>query len=140
MRLLNADKLLRRVQNVATEHWKMKLVASAETIMNQFIDFVKQTPTVNAVPIDAEFGLILNCAVRYAIGRMTYIPSSVIQYILPLIDKLDSKTLDVFIQDIERYKKDVDRGIGAWGMDSDKKDWLLFLEYCKKEINSREKQ
>lgn len=91
----------------------------------------------NTVVIDDEFGLILNCAVRYAIGRKTYMPSSVIRYITPLLDKLDDKTIDVFIQDIERYQKDVERGVGSWGFEYDREDWLTFLSRCKVEIGRR---
>ena len=91
----------------------------------------------NTVVIDDEFGLILNCAVRYAIGRMTYMPSSVIRYITPLLDKLDDKTIDVFIQDIERYQKDVERGVGSWGFECDREDWLTFLSRCKVEMGRR---
>ena len=91
----------------------------------------------NTVVIDDEFGLILNCAVRYAIGRMTYMPSSVIRYITPLLDKLDDKTIDVFIQDIERYQKDVEGGVGSWGFECDREDWLTFLSRCKVEMGRR---
>ncbi len=89
------------------------------------------------VEINSEFGLILNCAVRYALGRMTYMPSSVIRYITPLLPYIDDKTLDCFIQDITRYGIDVDKGIGSWGMDIDKEDWLSFLELCNKEMRKR---
>lgn len=91
------------------------------------------------MPINSDFGLILNCAVRYALGRMTYIPSSVISYITPVIQDVDDKTLGCFIEDIEQYDKDVQRGIGSWGMDYDKEDWLLFLDNCKKEKERRNK-
>lgn len=90
------------------------------------------------VPIDYDFGLILNCAVRYAIGRMTYMPSTVIRYITPLLPKLDDKTIDVFIQDLEWHQEDVDRGAASWGMDIDEYDWKVFLENCKEEMERRD--
>ena len=95
---------------------------------------LKQNRTIT---IDDDFGLILNCAVRYALGRRTYMPSSVIRYITPLLTNLNDRTIDVFIQDIERYKTDVDKGIGSWGMNIDKEDWLRFLSKCKDEMNKR---
>ena len=49
-RLIDADKLKRKCQKVATEAWKMKIKASAETIMNQFIDFIDEADIVDAVP------------------------------------------------------------------------------------------
>lgn len=43
---------------------------------------MKKMPKID--PSDHDFGLILNCAVRYAIGRQTYMPSAVIAFITPL--------------------------------------------------------
>lgn len=51
MRLIDADKLKRKCQKVATEAWKMKIKASAEVIMNQFIDFIDEADAVDAVPV-----------------------------------------------------------------------------------------
>ena len=48
MRLIDADKLKRRAQRVATEAWKMKTTASVETILNQFIDWIDEAQTVDA--------------------------------------------------------------------------------------------
>lgn len=46
MRIIDANKLKRRVQRVATEAWKMKLTASIETTLNQFIDYLEEAPTI----------------------------------------------------------------------------------------------
>ena len=46
MRLIDADKLKRKVQRIATEAWKMKLTANIETTLNQFIDYVNEAPTI----------------------------------------------------------------------------------------------
>lgn len=46
------------------------------------------------------FGCVLNCAVRYAIGRQTYIPGLVIDYIRPLLPYINDKTLYILDQDI----------------------------------------
>lgn len=51
-------------------------------------------------PGDNDFGTILNCAVRYACGRQTYMPGLVIDFITPLIPELDNKTLWCFDQDL----------------------------------------
>ena len=53
---------------------------------------------------DDEFGTMLNCAARYALGRQSYIPSLVTGYIIPLIPLLSSKTLWCFDQDIAEQK------------------------------------
>ena len=51
MRPIDADKLRRKVQRAATEAWKMKLTASIETILNQFIDYLNEAPTVDGVDV-----------------------------------------------------------------------------------------
>ena len=45
MRLIDADVLKRKAQEVAVESWKMKIKASVETILNQFID---AAPTIES--------------------------------------------------------------------------------------------
>ena len=51
---------------------------------------------------DDDFGCIMNSALRYAIGRHTYMPSVVMDFVRKHIDTLDSRTISVMIQDIER--------------------------------------
>ena len=46
MRPIDADKLKRKVQRIATEAWMMKLNASVETTLNQFLDYIDQAPTI----------------------------------------------------------------------------------------------
>ena len=46
------------------------------------------------------FGIVLNCAVRYAIGRRTYMPGLVIDFIAPLIPNLSNETLRCLDRDI----------------------------------------
>ena len=49
-------------------------------------------PKVPAIDLqDDFFGTILNCAVRYAIGRQTYMPGLVIDFITPLLPHLSEK-------------------------------------------------
>lgn len=50
---------------------------------------------------DNDFGCIINSALRYAIGRHTYMPSVVMDFIRKYIDVLDTKTISVMIDDIE---------------------------------------
>ena len=46
MRTIDADALKRRAQKVATEAWKMKIKAEVETVLNQFIDWIDEAPTI----------------------------------------------------------------------------------------------
>jgi len=50
MRPVDGDALKRRAQKVATEAWKMKIKAEVETILNQFIDWINEAPTIQAEP------------------------------------------------------------------------------------------
>lgn len=69
-----------------------------------------------------DFGCILNCAVRYAIGRQTYMPGLVIGFIRPLLPHISDKTLYIFDQDITEQKY-----IGGYGDKSiDEPLWMRF--------------
>lgn len=61
------------------------------------------------VTITQDFELMMISALRYAIGRYTYMPSVTIDYIRYLIPQLSAKTLFVMKRDIEeeieRYKR-----------------------------------
>jgi len=48
MRLIDGDALKRRAQKVATEAWKMKIKAEVETVLNQFIDWINEAPTIQS--------------------------------------------------------------------------------------------
>ena len=50
MRSVDGDALKRRAQKVATEAWKMKIKAEVETILNQFIDWIDEAPTIQTEP------------------------------------------------------------------------------------------
>ena len=47
-RLIDADMLKKKAQECATEAWKMNLTARIETVINQFIDWIDDAPTVQA--------------------------------------------------------------------------------------------
>lgn len=84
-------------------------------------------------PTNEKFGTILNCAVRYAIGRESYMPSLVIGYITPLLPYLPAKTLYVLDQDIteQRYH-------GGYGHPRiDEPGWMRFLEAVHAEQDKR---
>ncbi len=87
----------------------------------------------HTVPVNADFGTMLNCAVRYAIGRRSYMPGLVIDYITPLLPLLDSRTLSVFDRDIAEHEAAGDLGdpiIDAPG-------WKNFRAAVQHEIASR---
>ena len=86
---------------------------------------------------DDDFGVILNCAVRYAIGRQTYMPSLVTGFIKPLIPYLNDKTLWCFDEDIKRQEK----WPGGYGDPRiDKPTWMNFWDAIKTEIARRDQE
>lgn len=49
---------------------------------------------------DDNFGAVLNCAVRYCIGRQSYMPGLVIDFITPLLPYVSRRTLWCFKRDL----------------------------------------
>lgn len=50
MRAIDGDRLKRKAQKVATEAWKMKIRANVEVVLNQFIDWINEAPTIEPEP------------------------------------------------------------------------------------------
>ncbi len=84
---------------------------------------------VPAVAIDNDFETMMICAVRYACGRQSYMPSLVIRYIMPMIPYLEDNTLHILDKDLQEAER-----IGALGdPDIDAPGWKDFHECVKKE-------
>ena len=78
-----------------------------------------------------EFGAVLNCAVRYCIGRATYMPGLVTDCIMDNCHgKLNKKTLFVMGRDIDEAKN--------LGMDCDVKTWMQFREWIRQETEKND--
>lgn len=78
-----------------------------------------------------EFGAVLNCAVRYCIGRATYMPGLVTDWIMDNCHgKLNKKTLFVMGRDIDEAK--------SLGMDCDVKTWMKFREWIRQEMGKND--
>lgn len=83
---------------------------------------------MKTVPINEDFGTMLICAVRYALGRQSYMPGLVQDYIRPILPCLDKRTLSVIQRDIEESAQH------PGGLGDDKIDmpgWISFLEAVK---------
>lgn len=85
------------------------------------------------VPICENFGLMLNWALRYTLGRETYAPHSVMVYCKPLLPHLSERTLEVMREDIEEAAKS--NSLGNPRIDAPK--WLEFLDAIKTELAER---
>ena len=93
-----------------------------------------QEPQAGSVEINKDFETILLCAVRYAIGRKTYMPSLVIEYITPLLPYLSEDVLKLIANEIiEHYT--YEGGLGDEKID--KPYWLDFLRKIRLEMGGR---
>ena len=55
---------------------------------------------------DNDFGCIINSAVRYSLGRSSYMPSTTVRFVLRNLMVLDTRTIVVMIRDIDRELAD----------------------------------
>ena len=79
------------------------------------------------------FGIILNCAARYALGRQSYMPGLVVDFITPLLPHVSNHALYVFDQDITDQKY-----CGGYGdPDIDEPVWIRFHEAVRAEETHR---
>lgn len=84
----------------------------------------REMPTLAIDPASDDFAFLCICAVRYAIGRRTYIPSVVQGFIRPLLPYFSGKNLAVLQDDI------VSAGKYGWGYGDpqiDEPGWMRFL-------------
>ena len=87
-------------------------------------------PTID--PQDEFFQTILICAVRYSIGRATYMPGLVTDWIMAHMNgKLLGNTLDVMKRDIDEVPED------RRGMDCDRKTWARFREWLERQEENK---
>lgn len=86
------------------------------------------------IEIDKNLETILLCAVRYAIGRKSYMPSMVIDYITPLLPYLSDNTLRLIANEITEN----DTYEGSLGDEMiDRPYWGQFLRKIRLEIGGR---
>ena len=98
------------------------------------IEAMEKQPQVGGVEINNDFEPILLCAVGYAIGRRTYIPSLVIDYMTPLLPYLSEDVLKLLANEITKYEAYE----GALGDEMiDRPYWEQFLRKIRLEIGGR---
>lgn len=91
--------------------------------------------TNNKISLDNDnLQAIFVCAIRYSLGRRSYMPHLVIDYIIPLLPYLSDKTLSVIERDIREAEK---IGIGYGDDLIDKPKWLSFYDQVVQEIDKR---
>ena len=85
-----------------------------------------------------DFGTLCICAIRYCLGRKTYMPSNVQRIVQSNLKHLSDKDLQVICDDIKKHdgpKYDAT----AYGDYEDYQDWRHFLHTIESEIEKREK-
>lgn len=80
---------------------------------------------------DVNGGIMVTCALRYALGRMTYVPGAVQDWIKTYWDDLDSNTKFVVVRDVFEYLYDDFRTSGKMASPKpfggyDIKEWERF--------------
>lgn len=110
-----------------------RLTKFAEALKCSVDDLRSDVPKGMVDPANDDFGAVCNCAVRYCLGRRSYMPSLVCGYIIPLLPELTDKTLDCFERDIaERKRTGFD-----FGDSCDYETWDAFYKAVCKEIEGR---
>ena len=70
------------------------------------------------------------CAVRYSLGRQTYMPSLVQQFVIRNLNLIDGYSLAVMARDVKEAP--------SYGNETiDKPGWMNFLAVLKKELKDR---
>ena len=80
---------------------------------------------------------IIICAVRYALGRMSYIVGGVCQYVTFKRKTLSMECLEIIIRDIEEELERYHNAGQMLGMECDEKQWTRLLELLKTEKENK---
>ena len=77
-----------------------------------------------------DFGTVCGCAVRYSLGRQTYMPSLVQQFVIRNLNLIDGNSLAVMVRDVKEAP--------SYGNETiDKPGWMNFLAVLEKELKDR---
>ena len=74
---------------------------------------------------------MLISAVRYALGRRSYIVSDTCNFVASIKEKLSTKCACIIIRDIEEAFEMYHRSGLLCGMECDERDWYRLLEVLK---------
>lgn len=132
MKLINQDEAIRR----AEEEFDGACISgcTAFSLMEDFEHIIDTTPVVVDTE-DDEFTCLIMAAVRYCMGRRTYMPSYVTGYIKPLLSEVSCKLLFLLERDIKEQGKYGDDAYGDPNID--KPIWMGLYENVVKEISNR---
>lgn len=83
---------------------------------------------------------ILICAVRYSLGRMSYIVNDVAQYVTFKRKALSKQCIDIIIRDIEEEMERYHCIGQTLGMECDERTWTRLLNVLKGEMEDDERR
>lgn len=83
-----------------------------------------------------DFGTLCICAIRYCLGRKTYMPSNVQRIVQSNLKHLSDKDLQVICDDIKKHSGPLHE-MDAYGTYEHYKDWQNFLHIVTQEIKKR---
>ena len=107
---------MENMERISRQHLCDNLDSILETVSRESIGFVITDagkddlvlcPASWLSPLVSEgFGCIVNSAVRYSLGRDTYMPDVAVQFILDHMNLLDIRTVTVMYRDIQKALED----------------------------------
>lgn len=127
MRLIDADKLVRKIKRMSTHAWQMKLTGKAETILNSVIDCIEKAPMVDPQLELEEFEWCTDCkeydqkqhcchrftkTIRQTLEELEEFPTISVDWIYEYVDRLksedDAASVGVINDMLEAYEGDND--------------------------------
>ena len=112
MKLINFLQPVETMKRVSREELAEKLDDLLEVVNKENIGFVITNEGKDDLVLcpakwfdlyyDDDFGCIINSAVRYSLGRSSYMPSTTVKFVLKYLMVLDVRTITVMIEDINR--------------------------------------
>ena len=112
MKLINFLQPVETMKRVSREELAEKLDDLLEVVNKENVGFVITNEGKDDLVLcpakwfdlyyDDDFGCIINSAVRYSLGRSSYMPSTTVKFVLKYLMVLDVRTITVMIEDINR--------------------------------------
>ena len=112
MKLINFLQPVETMKRVSHEELAEKLDDLLEVVNKENVGFVITNEGKDDLVLcpakwfdlyyDDDFGCIINSAVRYSLGRSSYMPSTTVKFVLKYLMVLDVRTITVMIEDINR--------------------------------------
>lgn len=80
--------------------------------------------------------LMLISAVRYALGRMSYIVGVTCEFVKTVKPRLSQECINIIIRDIEEELERYHRSGHLLGMECDERQWVKLRDFLKEEIEN----